>query len=313
MARVGITFEQVAAAADSLLGAGKQATIQAVRESLGTGSPNTVHKHLTAWRAARPQAISAAVELPGELVSALGAEIARAASKARSEVEGQLVQSQTEAADLSAAGEALEIERDDLLEQVTALTTERDQAQATATERALEIERQVQTIQREQQAAESARVELAKAQLKIEAGVERAQELTSEIQRLRTAFEAAQAGRQAAEQAAAVSAAQLTSEQAKSADLANRLVTTEKSLQKANETTEKAQRATEDARVSEKSVQAQLDAVNRDLEALRASEKESRTEAKKSAAEAAELRGKLASIKPVKTTSTATEAKGKTQ
>lgn len=309
MARVGITFEQVAAAADSLLGAGKQATIQAVRESLGTGSPNTVHKHLTAWRAARPQAVSAVVELPVELVNALGAEIARAASKARSEVEGQLVQSQAEAADLSAAGEALEIERDDLVEQVISLTTERDQAQATATERALEIERQVQTIQREQQAAESARVELAKAQLKIESGVERAGELVSEIQRLRSSLEAAQAGRQAAEQAAAVSAAQLTSEQAKSADLSSRLQTAEKTLQKASETTEKAQRATEEARVSEKTVQARLDAATRDLEALRISEKESRTEAKNSAAEAAELRGKLASIKkPVKATETKSEA-----
>ena len=309
MARDGITFEQVAAAADSLLGAGKQATIQAVRESLGTGSPNTVHKHLTAWRAARPQAVSAVVELPVELVNALGAEIARAASKARSEVEGQLVQSQAEAADLSAAGEALEIERDDLVEQVISLTTERDQAQATATERALEIERQVQTIQREQQAAESARVELAKAQLKIESGVERAGELVSEIQRLRSSLEAAQAGRQAAEQAAAVSAAQLTSEQAKSADLSSRLQTAEKTLQKASETTEKAQRATEEARVSEKTVQARLDAATRDLEALRISEKESRTEAKNSAAEAAELRGKLASIKkPVKATETKSEA-----
>lgn len=302
MARAGITFEQVAAAADALLGAGKQATIQAVRESLGTGSPNTVHKHLTAWRAARPQAVSAAVELPGELVSALGAEIARAASRARSEIEGQLVQAQDEAADLSAAGEALEIERDELLEQVSGLTTERDQAAATATERALEIERQVQTIQREQQAAESARVELAKAQLKIEAGVDRAQELKSEIQRLRTALEDAQLGRQVAEQAAAVSAAQLTGEQAKSADLAGRLAAAEKSVQKANEATEKAQRGAEDLRVSEKTLQARLEAANREIESANASVKEARAETKKANDEAAELRGKLS--KPVKATNT---------
>lgn len=304
MARVGITFEQVAAAADALLGAGKQPTIQSVRESLGTGSPNTVHKHLTAWRAARPQAVSAAVEMSSAMQAAYADDISRATAKARSEIEEQLVRALADAAELSSTGEALENERDALLEQVGGLTTERDQAAATAAERALEIERNVQTIQREQQAAESARVDLAKAQLKIEAGVERAQELTSEVQRLRTALEAAQVGRQVAEQAAAVTAAQLTSEQSKSTDLAARLTASEKSVQKANEATEKAQRGAEDLRVSEKTLQASLDAVTRDLEALKVSEKESRAEAKKSADEAAELRGKLASIKPAKTTNT---------
>ena len=54
MARQGITFEQVAAVADALAGEGQQPTIRAVREKLGdTGSPNTIHKHLTAWREAR--------------------------------------------------------------------------------------------------------------------------------------------------------------------------------------------------------------------------------------------------------------------
>ena len=54
MARQGITFEQVAAVADALAGEGQQPTIRAVRERLGdTGSPNTIHKHLAAWREAR--------------------------------------------------------------------------------------------------------------------------------------------------------------------------------------------------------------------------------------------------------------------
>lgn len=61
MARQGITFEQVAAVADALAGEGQQPTIRAVREKLGdTGSPNTIHKHLTAWREARPVAAAAA-------------------------------------------------------------------------------------------------------------------------------------------------------------------------------------------------------------------------------------------------------------
>ncbi len=108
MARAGITFEQVAAVADAMVGAGQAPTINGVRDTLGTGSPNTVHKHLTAWRAARPQAVAAAVELPAELVNALGAEITRAAAKARGEIEGALVQAQAEASELATVGEALE-------------------------------------------------------------------------------------------------------------------------------------------------------------------------------------------------------------
>ncbi|HMW86471.1 MAG TPA: DNA-binding protein, partial [Nitrospira sp.] len=69
MAREGITFEQVAAAADALVGEGQQPTIRAVRERLGTGSPNTVHKHLTAWREARPVAAASAPELPQALTA----------------------------------------------------------------------------------------------------------------------------------------------------------------------------------------------------------------------------------------------------
>ena len=42
MARTGVTFEQVSATADALAGEGKTPSITAVREKLGTGSPNTM-------------------------------------------------------------------------------------------------------------------------------------------------------------------------------------------------------------------------------------------------------------------------------
>ena len=94
MARIGITFEQVAAVADALTGEGHQPSIRAVREKLGdTGSPNTIHKHLTAWREARPAATAAAApELPKALATAIAAEIERAAAAARGEIESRLVQ-----------------------------------------------------------------------------------------------------------------------------------------------------------------------------------------------------------------------------
>ena len=210
MARIGITFEQVAAAADALAGEGQQPTIRAVRERLGgTGSPNTIHKHLTAWREARPIAVAAAPELPQALAAAIAAEIERAAAAARGEIEGRLVQAQAEAVELAAAGETLETERDELATQVAALTTERDTLAGKAEQQAADLADQAQRIQREQQAAEAARVELATARLKIEAQVERQADQTVELGRLRTALDVAQLGRTAAEQQAAVLAAKL--------------------------------------------------------------------------------------------------------
>lgn len=49
MARTGVTAAQVAAAADELLMAGERPTIERVRALMGTGSPNTLIKHLDSW------------------------------------------------------------------------------------------------------------------------------------------------------------------------------------------------------------------------------------------------------------------------
>lgn len=209
MARVGITFEQVAAAADGLVGEGQQPTIQAVRERLGTGSPNTIHRHLTDWRQARPAAAAAVATLSPAMTAALASEIERAAAQARGEIESRLVEVQAEAAQLSAVGEALELERDGLIEQVGTLTTERDTIAGRAAQQAADLAEQTQRIEREQQAAEGARVELAKAQLKVEAQADRLVEQATELEHLKATLDKAQAGRIAAEQQAAVLLAKL--------------------------------------------------------------------------------------------------------
>ncbi|MES2258948.1 MAG: DNA-binding protein [Pseudomonadota bacterium] len=94
MGRTGITYEQVADVADALSGEGLVPTIRAVRERIGTGSPNTVQRHLLDWRAARvpapalpalatsstagpAAALPATSELPTSLVGAIAVEIAR--------------------------------------------------------------------------------------------------------------------------------------------------------------------------------------------------------------------------------------------
>ena len=210
MARIGVTSEQVSAVADALIGEGKQATIRAVRERLGDrGSPNTIQKHLSAWRDARPMAAAAALELPQTLAAAIAAEIGRAAAQARAEIEGRLVEVETEAADLAMTGESLEDERDSLIAQMVVLTTERDTLAGKAAQQAADLAELTGRVEREQQAAEAARVELATARLRAEGLTERHAAQGKEVEQLRAAVEDERKGRIAAEQAAAVLAARL--------------------------------------------------------------------------------------------------------
>lgn len=146
--------------------------------------------------------------LPQALTAAIATEIERAASQARGEIEGRLVQAQAEAAELATAGEALESERDELAEQVAILTTERDTLAGKAAQQAVDGEAQ-QRIEREQQAAEAARIEVATACQDRGAGRLRGSVEVAKIERLRVALADAQQGRTAAEQQAAVLAAKL--------------------------------------------------------------------------------------------------------
>jgi DNA repair exonuclease SbcCD ATPase subunit len=66
----GITQEQVNEAADALVVAGENPTVEKIRARLGTGSPNTVVRMLDAWRstlAQRMQDVLALPEVPVEV------------------------------------------------------------------------------------------------------------------------------------------------------------------------------------------------------------------------------------------------------
>lgn len=64
-----------------------------------------------------------------------------------------MVQAQAEAAELAAAGEVIEAERDALAEQVATLTTERDTLAGKAAQQAADLTEAQQRIEREQQAS----------------------------------------------------------------------------------------------------------------------------------------------------------------
>ena len=178
--RQGVTAEQIKAAADAIAAEGQSPTIRAVRERLGTGSPNTIQRHLSQWRESRPQVTQAAYELPAELANSFGRELRRGAEAATAELRAELAQAHVEATDLAETGEGLETQIEELAEQVETLTHERDTATAEAAARADEIKRLADQVRREQDAAETARTEVATARVKIETQADQLAEIKSQ-------------------------------------------------------------------------------------------------------------------------------------
>jgi hypothetical protein len=62
--RKGITQEQVSQAADTIVAAGENPTVEKIRQTLGTGSPNTVTRMLNHWRERLGQRLQEVIKLP---------------------------------------------------------------------------------------------------------------------------------------------------------------------------------------------------------------------------------------------------------
>gem|GEM_PF-2145855 len=67
MARVGISYTEVAEAASILVGQQQLPTVDKIRELLKTGSKSTILRHLTAWRRQAPQENQEKGSIPTEL------------------------------------------------------------------------------------------------------------------------------------------------------------------------------------------------------------------------------------------------------
>lgn len=73
MARLGVTYQDIANTADQLVGEGKQPTIELIRNQLGTGSTTTIANHLRKWRSEQDgsTAVASKENLPQEFVSVM--------------------------------------------------------------------------------------------------------------------------------------------------------------------------------------------------------------------------------------------------
>lgn len=287
-----ITQDSVYAAAEALEARGARVSVRTIRDHLGGGSPNQITPLLASWRAKKPLVAQAAIQLDprigqliAEQVQVAAGEAARRADERASEAEDTLQLCQQENAELTAelmdATSALEDVRAQREQQAGTISELREDLVRTRKEALEEIEAADAKADREREAAELARTALAKAELRLEA----LPRLEAEIERLRVALETAQAGKQAAEQQAAVLAAQEAAASARVDDLASRLEIAEKRAQEAAQEAKAQAAAAGEASRAGLAAATQLEAAQRELEGLRAALDEAKTELKETKAE----------------------------
>ena len=201
-----ITYEQVAAAADAMKVAGGKPTSRGIRERLGnTGSMGTVNKLLQAWKAAQERQVSAALSLPPVLQRAILDFMGQELSQAKAALEAELAEQQQEAADLAAENERQGADIEDKNDAAVALQANLATLQGRLNQIEIDLGTARNDALREREAAEAARIELAKALLRLEA----MPRLEADIDALRVELDKERQGRVAAEQQAAVLGAKL--------------------------------------------------------------------------------------------------------
>ena len=231
MARTGITYDEVAAAADGLVSNGEQPTINAIRAVLGTGSPNTIHRHLTAWKqAASPTEQRKAPELPAELQASIVREMERQAAGARAEIEHKFLEAQSTANDLAAIGEDLENKNAELEESNQSLSNHVQKLTALSEERLSELNKTEIELKSERDNSEKTRLQLAQSLNKNETLESQILLLNNKINELQSKTEELTKDKIRSEQQAAVLEAKLESEKSISGDLKSRLAIIESEL-----------------------------------------------------------------------------------
>jgi colicin import membrane protein len=201
-----ITYEQVAAAADAMKVAGSKPTSRSIRERLGnTGSMGTINKLLQDWRAGQERQIANVLALPATLQRAILEFMDQELSSAKATLEAELAEQQQEAFDLATENERQATDIEDKNDTAAALQANL----ATLQGRLVQMEADLATARndafREREAAEAARIDLAKALLRLEA----MPRLEADLATLRFDLDKERQGRVAAEQKAAVLEAKL--------------------------------------------------------------------------------------------------------
>ncbi|OXJ06750.1 DNA-binding protein [Burkholderia sp. HI2500] len=284
-----ITAEQVDAIADTMKAEGVKPTLRGVRERLGTGSLGTVAKLLQRWKAGQERQPNAALAVPPALQRAIVDWMDQELSAARATLEAELADQQQAAADLAGENERqgeLIADRDAELE---ALSIDKAAAEGKATQLADDLDSAREEAARERQAAEQARTELAKALLRLEA----MPRLEADLAAVRADLDRERQARVAAEQSAAVLAAQKDDLTARLADAGSRRERAEEVLSVQQQRTDKLAAELADTRASLQATEARAKAFEREAATATADAERARADAKAAGEQAASLRGQL--------------------
>lgn len=234
-----VTYENVAAAAQSLLDAGQRPSVRMVLAILGGGSPNAILPLLNEWKQARPAVLGADIAIDPQIGALIAKQIGAAVADAVRASEQRSSEVQADAEAVAEAGRAAEKTARSLAEELELVKDKLQQQAGQLEERAREIEQIRDSAQasvasadakaeREREAAESVRQELVRAQIRTEA----IPRLESEIDALMSRLQTAEADLAAARQAAAVSSARAESATDRAVELAARLKRVEEQTEK---------------------------------------------------------------------------------
>lgn len=171
MAReANITFEQVATAADELKAKDVKPTSRAVREVLGTGSMATVCKFLEQWKSGQARQSQVADDSIDQSVArALNAHIATKIQTAISDSTARLADMQGELASVILENERQSNEISDLTVEAAFHKEEGAKLVGQIERLTTDLTNTILELGAERQAAEQARIQLAKAELRLEA------------------------------------------------------------------------------------------------------------------------------------------------
>ena len=165
-----ITYEQVAAVADAMKAAGTKPTSRSVREKLGNvGSMGTINKLLQDWKAGQERQIANALTLPANLQRAILDFMAQELNEAKAVLEADLAEQQQESTDLAAENERQATEIGIQAERIAVLQGELASVQGRSAQLETDLAAVRIDAEREREATESARIDLAKALLRLEA------------------------------------------------------------------------------------------------------------------------------------------------
>jgi chromosome segregation ATPase len=201
-----ITFEQVAAAADSIKAQGGKASARAVREVLGSGSMATVLKLLQQWQSGQVrQSASIDDTLDPSVVRAISNQIATRVQEATADTTARLADLQAEADLIIAENERQAVDLEAQAAELVVLHGQYAELAGRAQQLESEAARTAAELVAERRATEAARVELAKAELRLEA----VPKVEAEIEKVRAELLLARAQAAELHEAAAVATVKL--------------------------------------------------------------------------------------------------------